>query len=99
MTGIIVFFVSAVVTFLNIGMRADYFAQWIRSFGIGWPIAAVVGFFTMPVARIVTERQEPVPFLWKRDRLRNSSLAHVLDGEPASTSPEHALIAWIEKAG
>jgi Protein of unknown function (DUF2798) len=56
MTGIIVFFVSAVVTFLNIGMRADFLTQWMRSFGIGWPIAAFVGFFAMPVARSVTER-------------------------------------------
>lgn len=36
------------VTFLNIGMRADYLPQWMRSLG--------VGFFAVTLARIVTER-------------------------------------------
>ncbi|MGP0091538.1 MAG: DUF2798 domain-containing protein [Xanthobacteraceae bacterium] len=47
---------SAVVTFLNIGIRAGYLAQWMRSLGIGCPIAAFVDFFTMPLPRIMTER-------------------------------------------
>jgi hypothetical protein len=54
MTFIIVFLVSAVVTFLNIGMRADYFSQWLGSFIIAWPIAAVVAFFAIPAARWIT---------------------------------------------
>ena len=53
-TFIIVFLVSAVVTFLNIGLRADYVAQWLGSFVVAWPIAAVVAFFAIPVARWLT---------------------------------------------
>jgi hypothetical protein len=39
-----------------LGIRADDLAQWMRSLGIGWPIAAFVGFFTVPLVRIMTER-------------------------------------------
>ena len=53
-TFIIVFLVSAVVTFLNIGLRADYVAQWLGSFVVAWPIAAIVAFFAIPVARWLT---------------------------------------------
>jgi hypothetical protein len=56
MTFIIVFLVSAVVTFLNIGLRADYLAQWLGSFIIAWPIAAVVAFIAIPLARLVTQK-------------------------------------------
>jgi hypothetical protein len=54
MTFIIVFLVSAVVTFLNIGVRGDYVAQWLGSFIVAWPIAAVVAFFAIPAARWVS---------------------------------------------
>jgi hypothetical protein len=37
-------------------MRARSFAQSMRSFDIGWPVAAVVGLFAMPLARTMTER-------------------------------------------
>jgi hypothetical protein len=38
-----------------------------------------------------TDSLERVPLLWKRNTLSILSFAHVLVGEPASTSPEHAL--------
>lgn len=56
MTFIIVFLVSAVVTFLNIGLRADYLSQWLGSFIIAWPIAAVVAFIAIPLARQTTQK-------------------------------------------
>jgi hypothetical protein len=56
MTFIIVFLVSAVVTFLNIGLRADYLSQWLGSFIIAWPIAAVVAFIAIPLARQATQK-------------------------------------------
>ena len=56
MTFIIVFLVSAVVTFLNIGLRADYLSQWLGSFIIAWPIAAVVAFIAIPLARHTTQK-------------------------------------------
>jgi hypothetical protein len=46
--------VSGVITFVNLGPAPDFFARWLRAFSIAWPTAAVVAFFAMPVARLVT---------------------------------------------
>ena len=41
--GIVVFVVSCVVTFSNIGLRADFVTRWLSAFLIGWPVASVTG--------------------------------------------------------
>lgn len=51
MTGIIVLLVSFLVTFLNVGFPADFVALWLKAFFTGWPFAAVVAFFAIPLAR------------------------------------------------
>ena len=56
MTGIIVFLVSFLVTFLNVGFPANFLALWRKAFFTGWPMAAVVAFFAVPLARKATER-------------------------------------------
>jgi hypothetical protein len=55
-TAIIVFVVSAVVTFFNIGWRVDFVPRWLSAFLVGWPVAAVTAFFALPVARAITQR-------------------------------------------
>jgi hypothetical protein len=55
-TAIIVFVVSAVVTFFNIGLRADFVTRWLSAFIVGWPVAAVTAFIAIPFARSVTQR-------------------------------------------
>jgi Protein of unknown function (DUF2798) len=55
-TAIIVFVVSAVVTFFNIGLRADFVTRWLSAFIVGWPVAAVTAYLALPVARTVTLR-------------------------------------------
>jgi hypothetical protein len=55
-TGLIVFIVSAVVTFINIGFRADFVRRWLSAFGVGWPVAAIVGLIAFPVVRGITHR-------------------------------------------
>ena len=55
-TAIIVFVVSAVVTFFNIGLRVDFVPRWLSAFLVGWPVASVTAFFTIPFARMVTLR-------------------------------------------
>ena len=52
-TAIIVFIVSAVVTFFNIGLRADFVPRWLSAFVVGWPVAAVTAFIAFPFARAV----------------------------------------------
>jgi hypothetical protein len=53
-TAIIVFVVSAVVTFTNIGFRADFVPRWLKAFIIGWPVASVTAFVAIPHVRRLT---------------------------------------------
>ncbi len=53
-TGIVVFVVSCVVTFNNIGLRADFVGRWLSAFFLGWPIASVTGLIAFPYVRRVT---------------------------------------------
>jgi hypothetical protein len=55
-TAIIVFVVSAVVTFFNIGWCADFLPRWLSAFLVGWPVAAVTAFAALPMARGITRR-------------------------------------------
>ncbi len=55
-TAVIVFVVSAVVTFANIGFRADFVRRWLSAFIIGWPVAAVAAFIAFPFVRRATAR-------------------------------------------
>jgi hypothetical protein len=55
-TAIIVFIVSAVVTFFNIGLRPDFMPRWLSAFLVGWPVAALTAFFALPIARAATLR-------------------------------------------
>ena len=55
-TAMIVFVVSAVVTAFNIGFRPDFIARWLSGFMVGWPVAAVTGYFAIPLARNLTQR-------------------------------------------
>jgi Protein of unknown function (DUF2798) len=55
-TAIIVFVVSGVVTWTNIGFRSDFVARWLSAFVVGWPVAAVTAFFAIPPVRRATQR-------------------------------------------
>jgi ABC-type uncharacterized transport system permease subunit len=55
-TAIVVFVASAAVTFTNIGIRGDFVQRWLTAFMIGWPVAALTGYFAMPFVRRVTAR-------------------------------------------
>lgn len=55
MTAVMVFMVTLVVTFINLGFRADFLSQWAKAYFIAWPIAAITAFFVMPPARRVTD--------------------------------------------
>ena len=52
-TATVVFIVSAVVTFSNIGFRADFVRRWLSAFIIGWPVGATTGLIVFPVLRRV----------------------------------------------
>ncbi|HEY6753879.1 MAG TPA: DUF2798 domain-containing protein [Pseudolabrys sp.] len=54
-SALIVFVVSGVVTFTNIGLRADFVPRWLKAFATGWPVAAVLAFFAIPYVRRATD--------------------------------------------
>jgi Protein of unknown function (DUF2798) len=53
MSSVMVLMVTLLVTFLNLGLRADFLLQW--AYVIAWPVAATTAFFVMPPARRLTE--------------------------------------------
>jgi hypothetical protein len=52
-TGFVIFFVSSVMTFTNIGFRADFVHRWLSSFVIGWPFGAITALIFFPRLRRV----------------------------------------------
>jgi Protein of unknown function (DUF2798) len=53
-TGIVVFVLSCVVTFCNIGLRSDFVGRWLSAFVIGRPVASVTGLIAFPYVRRAT---------------------------------------------
>ena len=55
MSSVMVLMVTLLVTFLNLGLQADFLLQWVKAYVIAWPVAATTAFFVMPPARRLTE--------------------------------------------
>jgi uncharacterized membrane protein len=55
MSSVMVFMVTLLVTFLNLGLPADFLLQWIKAYFIAWPVAATTAYFAMPFARRMTQ--------------------------------------------
>jgi hypothetical protein len=55
MSSMMVFMVTLMVTYLNLGLRPDFLLQWVKAYFIAWPIAAMTGFLVMPMARRATD--------------------------------------------
>jgi hypothetical protein len=55
MSAMMVFMVTLLVTYLNLGFRADFLRQWVKAYFIAWPVAATTGFLVMPAARRATD--------------------------------------------
>jgi hypothetical protein len=56
MSAMMVFMVTLLVTYLNLGFHNGFLLQWVKVYFIAWPVAAVTGFLVMPMARRVTDR-------------------------------------------
>jgi len=56
MTSIMVFMVTLVATWLNLGPRSDFLLQWLKAYLVAWPIAAGTAYVVMPPARRLTDR-------------------------------------------
>jgi hypothetical protein len=55
MSSMMVFMVTLVVTYVNLGLRPDFLLQWVKAYFIAWPVAATTGFLVMPMARRATD--------------------------------------------
>jgi Protein of unknown function (DUF2798) len=53
-TAVVVFVASAVVTFTNIGFRADFVRRWLSAYIVGWPAAALTAYVALPFVRRAT---------------------------------------------
>jgi hypothetical protein len=51
MSAMMVFMVTMLVTYLNLGLRADFLLQWVKADVIAWPVAATTVFLVMPMAK------------------------------------------------
>jgi hypothetical protein len=54
-SSMMVFMVTLVATYLNLGLRADFVLQWAKSYIVAWPIAAGMAYLVTPMARRFTD--------------------------------------------
>ncbi len=56
MAGVMAFLMTALVTFLNLGIPRDFLTRWMVAFVIAWPCATLAAFIAIPLARKATAR-------------------------------------------
>jgi Protein of unknown function (DUF2798) len=56
MSSMMVFMVTLVATYLNLGPRPDFVFQWAKAYVVAWPIAACTAYLVMPMAKRFTDR-------------------------------------------
>lgn len=44
------FFMTAVITFINLGLPPDFLRRWLIAFAVAWPFATMAAFVAVPVA-------------------------------------------------
>jgi uncharacterized protein DUF2798 len=55
MAGFITFFLTAIVTIVNVGIPHDFLHRWLKSWLVAWPTAAVIAFVFLPHIRQATD--------------------------------------------
>ncbi|MBN4082276.1 DUF2798 domain-containing protein [Mariprofundus ferrooxydans] len=52
------FFLSALmtlwVTYINLGIPAQFIEYWVKAFLLAWPVAALIAFVMAPLAKSIT---------------------------------------------
>jgi plasmid stability protein len=56
MSSMMVFMVTLLVTYLDLGVRSDFLLKWAKAYFIAWPVAATTAFLVMPFAQRATSR-------------------------------------------
>ena len=47
---IMAFLMTAVITFINLGMPPDFLRRWMIAYAIAWPFATLAAFVAVPIA-------------------------------------------------
>ena len=47
---IMAFLMTAVITFINLGMPPDFLRRWMIAYAVAWPFATVAAFIAVPLA-------------------------------------------------
>ena len=89
MSSMMVFMVTLVATYLNLGLRPDFVLQWAKAYIVAWPIAAVTGLSGhADGAALHRSRHEPD----RRRRLMLSALADLARAiEAGELTPAQAV--------
>jgi Protein of unknown function (DUF2798) len=61
MAAIMVFFMTFVITAVNVGWPPNFLALWVKAFAVAYPVAVPVIYFTAPLARRITARIVHMP--------------------------------------
>jgi hypothetical protein len=56
MAGIMAFLMTAVITWINLGLPSNFLALWMRAFVVAWPLATLAAFVAIPLAQRLTRR-------------------------------------------
>ena len=48
------FLMTALITFINLGLPPDYLWRWMIAFAIAWPFATIAAFIAIPIAKRAT---------------------------------------------
>lgn len=51
LSGIMAFLMTAVITYLNLGMPPNFVTKWLFAFVIAWPLAYCAALIASPIAR------------------------------------------------
>jgi hypothetical protein len=51
LSGVMAFLMTAVITYLNLGLPPDFIARWLKAFVIAWPLAYCAALIASPIAR------------------------------------------------
>ena len=54
MAGIMAFLMTGFVTWLNLGLPADFVPRWMHAFVIAWPLATCAAFVAIPISAKLT---------------------------------------------
>ncbi|MDD5029112.1 MAG: DUF2798 domain-containing protein [Rhodoferax sp.] len=56
MGAMMIILMTFVITWVNVGLGADFMQKWIKAFGIAYLVGVPVIFFLAPIARKITGR-------------------------------------------